>query len=112
MTPIPTEHAEQVAVVTWLTHRRAVFFAVPNGGRVRPSQARKLKSEGMTAGAPDLVLAPRNGPPIALEMKRSKGGRTSEAQEQMHDALTLRGWRVIVAKGALDAIEQLKGVDL
>mgnify|MGYP001562933909 CR=1 FL=1 len=52
----PTEHEEQAAFCRWLDAKGIGYFAVPNGARVRPAQAKKLKAEGMTAGAPDLVI--------------------------------------------------------
>ena len=105
----PTEHDEQVALCRWLDARGIGYFAVPNGARVRPAQAKKLKAEGMTAGAPDLVLTRRtlDGRPIAVEVKREVGGVMSRAQRAMQDRLTHDGWICIVARGGQDGIEQI-----
>ena len=112
----PTEHEEQAAFCRWLDAKGIGYFAVPNGARVRPAQAKKLKAEGMTAGAPDLVIyadaesvVPVYGrrPPVAVEMKRQTRGTVSPAQREMHAALRLSGWVVIVARGCKDAIRQI-----
>ncbi len=111
--PVPFEDDEQKALVQWLTIRGVMFFAVPNeSGRSNAwARASWRKSMGVRSGAPDLVIIDRAaGPhcrPVAVEMKRQRGSKTSDAQLQMHADMRARGWLVIVAKGANDAIEQL-----
>lgn len=108
------EHSEQVTLCQWLRLRRVLFFAVPNGARRNPRQAAWLKSEGLVAGAPDIVLvppAPNDGARhVAIELKRENGGVVSPAQKEMHAAMSVRGWIVLVAHGASHAIEQLEGL--
>jgi hypothetical protein len=108
-----SESQEQALVVAWLDFKGVTYFAVPNGARVRPAQARKLKAEGMRAGAPDLVLVDLgvDGRPVALEMKRAKrakGAYLSAYQTNMHDAMRKKGWCVLVGRGHADAIAQLR----
>lgn len=62
----------------------------------------RLKSEGVLAGMPDLVVARRRKGYGALyiEMKRQKQGSVSKAQKQIHEALTNEGYKVEVCYGA------------
>ena len=87
--------------------------AIPNGGRRGAVEARILKGEGVSAGAPDWVCfrAPRNyigsgtlyhG--LALEFKSPTGkGRLTETQRWWHHALEDEGWRVAVVTSAEEA---------
>src|SRR5688572_10882352 len=75
--PTNSEHTAQSRVVKWLRDRGHTVFAVPNAGRRGNGAA--WVDEGLTAGAPDLVIA--TPPPIGgytcagLEMKRFHGGK-------------------------------------
>lgn len=110
---VPTESAEQHVLVDALRWAGIGCFSVPNGavlgGRDKFALLQKLRNEGLLAGAPDLVLMDRapDGKPVAIEMKRRKGARSEMAQRVVHDAMRNRGWVVIVAKGAEDALGQL-----
>ncbi len=127
--PVPTEHAEQVHVVEWAAWRASRdrrlgnLFAIGNGG-LRPARlvqtaggvrrvsvvGRKLKSEGMKEGVPDLFLAwPSNGQPgLFVEMKRATGGRLSPAQKEWRERLTRAGYAWRCAKGADEAIREIE----
>lgn len=90
----------------WCRFRRIGIFSVPNGfiagGRSKHAGIQKLKNEGMLKGAPDLILmnrCPKSGRPIAIEMKRKRGGELSPEQEQVIAQMRLAGWIVIVAEG-------------
>jgi hypothetical protein len=88
-------------------------MAIPNAARRSPRTAAYLKAEGMRAGSPDLILvrlAPSTGLPVAIELKRTTGGRVSEPQAAMHEALRYAGWHVIVARGCDDALAQLAAI--
>ena len=108
LTSAPTEHQEQVIVCQWLDIRHRRYFAIPNAGKRKPWQAQWLKSEGMKAGVPDLVII--GNPMIALEMKRERGGKLSDEQIEWHSVLRNVGWTVIVARGATEAIRMLTGL--
>ena len=109
------EHAEQVALCRWwaMYARRigvaeSLLFAIPNGGR------RDKTTEGVRAGVPDMFLAvPRqNAPGLFLELKKQKGGRVSENQKTMHEALSQAGYPVCICRGwgeAKRAIEDYIG---
>ena len=110
---VPTEHAEQVVVVNWLTRRGVVFFAVPNGGKRGPVTGRLLKSEGVQAGVPDVIII--SPPPkhqgkvgVALEMKRVVGGRVTTEQAEWLIEFERAGWLTIVGRGCENAIKQLQ----
>jgi len=112
----PTEHTEQCIVVDWLRIRGVSFFSVPNGsvigGRDKWGLIKKLQKEGMTNGAPDLVIiqkAPaRPGKFVAVEMKRRSGSKVSDEQRVFLNTMQDAGWIVIIANGARDAILKLQ----
>lgn len=115
---MPSESSEQQALVDALRLLGVGCFAVPNGavlgGRNRFAQLAKLKREGLLSGAPDLVLMDRlpDGRPVVVEMKRRKGGVTSDAQRAVLLQLVEHDWAVVLARGASDALGQLKKLGL
>lgn len=106
------EHHAQAALVRWLAARGVMAIAIPNAARRSARQAAYLKAEGMTAGAPDLILSrfAMDGRFVAIEMKRAKGGRTTPAQDEMHARLRAERWAVLVCHGLDDAIRQVSHV--
>ena len=112
MPNIPTEHAEQAAVVRWLRARKINFFSVPNGAHVSPKYRALLKAEGLTPGVADLIILDPptcgGGHVVALELKRRSGGHLSPAQRDWRDRLEqYPHWRYCVALGAAEAIRIL-----
>ena len=91
--PEASEIQIQAAIVEWL--RRCVncrVAAIPNGMRTTITGARKAKREGMSAGAPDLVVAYcHEGEPRTLwiEVKAKRGTLTEEQQRWREDLLAL-----------------------
>lgn len=124
-----SEHDEQVHVIDWcelMSSRHPelkLLFAVPNGGNRNIVTAVKLKAEGVKAGVPDLFLpVPRDERPypeyngifrdclnvangLFIEMKKRKGSTTSKEQKWWHEKLREQGYKVVIAKGADEAIE-------
>lgn len=106
--PVPTEHAEHVTFVRWL---RAIekqaglwWCTVGHGGyRLSRNQANLMQARGVRPGVPDVLICHR-GRLIGIELKRVKGGSLSEEQKAAHEAITLAGGCVFVAKGAEAAI--------
>lgn len=102
------EDALQASVVEYL---RAVApdcltFAVPNGGRRNLREAGRLKSAGVLAGVPDLVVvAPRQV--IFMELKAGRG-RLSPAQEDVHERLRACGHSVAIVRSIDDARNTLR----
>jgi hypothetical protein len=107
---IPTEASEQVVLAKWLRRNKVLFFHPPNGGRRVASEARLFKAMGTSAGVPDIIIVdPVPGyVGTALELKRISGGTVSKHQKEWLRALKSRGWAALVARGARDAIKQLK----
>lgn len=103
---IPTEHAEQKAVIKWfdLQYRalRGRLFAIPNGGERNAIVAAKLKAEGVRQGVPDLMLpvARQGFHGLWVEMKRTKGSSTSDEQKSWIAFLAEQGYRAEICKGA------------
>ena len=107
---IPSEHAEQVALMQWAGlaegHRPllGLLHAIPNGGQRHPAIAAKLKREGVKRGVPDLCL------PVArcglhglyLELKAADG-RLSDEQKRWRDMLIAQGYGVAVVYGFEEA---------
>jgi hypothetical protein len=65
------------------------------------------KAMGLTAGLPDLVLYGNlDGSPFAgfFEVK-TKTGRVSEAQRDMHDRLQSQGFRIAIVRSVADALD-------
>ena len=123
MTPL-TEAQEQEGFTDWLAWRHFPFFHVPNetGGRDASLtiRAAKMKRAGVKRGVPDLfVFIPVKGAtgevdsyqPLAIEMKRAKGGKVSPEQEQWGAILQCAGipWRVCHGCGeAMDFVRELE----
>jgi hypothetical protein len=96
----PSEAYEQQTAHEALERAGIGHFAVPNEGadRANPITYANMKRRGFRKGAPDLVLlklAPCNGRPTMIEMKRKKGGRYSEEQRELHEEARAEGWNVI-----------------
>lgn len=112
MEKIKSEHQEQVRLVNILRnfYPEVLFFAVPNGGKRDPREAKRLKDEGVLSGVADLVFPEaRNGfNGLFLELKRIKGGKQSETQKAFELAVIKRGYEYKVAKGAKEALEVVK----
>jgi hypothetical protein len=130
LTPIiPTEAAEQSAVIDWWSRYapahgldERLLFSVPNAQKFM-SKARnihaayaQIKKEGHRDGIPDLFLAvPMSMPPplsavlfsgMFCEMKRI-GGKASAEQLEMATVLRSRGYNVVIAEGAQEAIRAI-----
>ena len=114
---VPTEHAEQVALVRWaaLQAKRypalATLFAIPNGGHRHKGTAVRMAAEGVRAGVPDLCLPFVAARPdgdvygalwIELKRQRKRGvptGRLSESQRWWRSALIDAGHAHAVCYG-------------
>lgn len=111
---IPTEHAEQCAVIEWAAMNQSripqlrLLHAIPNGGARHPAVALKLKAEGVKRGVPDLSLpvpmGDRHG--LYIEMKR-RGGRIEQEQKEWINDLMRLGYRVDVCWDADEAIKTI-----
>jgi hypothetical protein len=103
----PSEHEEQAALVSLCRAYEARYpalgmaYAIPNGGARHKATAARLMAEGVRAGVPDLCIpVPRRGyHGLYIELKRTRGGRLSEAQFAYAAALRGYGHRVEVCAG-------------
>ena len=114
---LPTESQEQKIVFAWAEYMQRSYYpelerlyAIPNGEWRNIVTARRLKSEGVKQGVPDLCLpVARNGyHGLYLELKRKKGGQTSKAQREWIEYLNAAGYLAIVCKGAEEAITAIQ----
>lgn len=87
------------------------LFAVPNGGRRDKITAAILKTEGVRAGVPDLMLALPCGQyhGLFIEMKPPKKGRVSESQRSWLERLRQAGYRAEVCHGWDEARQLIEG---
>lgn len=111
----PPEEEEQIALVQWLRLHKIAFAHTPNEGKHKVQYRAKQARLGVQPGVPDLLIFDR--PPYypervgaAIELKRRKGGRVSDAQVEWLDKLSDRGWAVAVCNGATEAIECLESL--
>lgn len=98
---VAKEHKEQYALVQNLRKKGICVFAIPNHQEQR-------KESGAVAGMPDLQVILKGGKVIWIELKRTKGGRLSDKQKEVHATLEHLEHIVIVGYGAKDALEKLE----
>ncbi|MEG1501942.1 MAG: VRR-NUC domain-containing protein [Synergistaceae bacterium] len=80
-------------------------MAIPNGGARNIVTAGKLKAEGVSRGVPDLFI-PEWG--FWIEMKKRKGGLVSADQKDWINYLNTKGYKAVVCKGCMEALEAVK----
>ena len=113
--PIPTEAQEQMAVFEWAEWNMtkypelALMFHIPNESNVPVQYRVKLKKMGLKSGVPDICLpVARSGyHALYIEMKRTKGSTTSDAQKWTIAKLNKAGNMAIICYGAEQAIENI-----
>jgi hypothetical protein len=108
---LPKEEDEQIAVINWARARESrypalrLLHASMNGILTDAAFGAKCKRLGRKAGVPDLFLPVlsygHHG--LWIELKRRKGGKISNDQEEWHKALRQEGFTVIVANGFEEA---------
>lgn len=100
-----TEHSHQVTFVNWFrqNYPDCIIFAIPNGDLRNMHVAKRLKTEGVLSGVPDLCcLLPNLA--VWIEMKKEKGGTVSKSQKEMHLKMEKLGHKVNICKGYEEAI--------
>ena len=113
--PVPEESVEQINLFRWVEFQMGkwpelrMMYAIPNGGKRYKATAVRLKAEGVKAGVPDIALPVPRGKyhGMYIEMKRLRGGRTSDAQEEWLKDLTAQGYHAVVCKGWVAASEEI-----
>lgn len=105
--PTPTESAEQIALFQWAAWSEGampeliLLYHIPNGGYRNKATAGRLRAEGVKAGVPDLCLpVSRHGfHGLYIELKRRRGGDTTDNQEEWIAALERQGYKAKVCHG-------------
>ena len=109
---IPSESVEQLKLVNLLRwqYPDVLFHSIPNGAKVHPATAARLKAEGMTAGVSDLFFAEPRGKyhGLYLEMKRKKGNSMSPKQHEWFAQASVRGYAVACGKGFEKALKLIE----
>jgi Holliday junction resolvase len=104
------EHIVQKAIADYLNIRGLCWWAVPNGGNRNVITAKKLKSEGVKSGVPDITLI-HDGMYFGIEVKKPKTdtpkGYLSANQKAMIKNIEGAGGEVGVAYSVRDVIELL-----
>lgn len=102
----------QAALVKWMNKDplacklvQGRFFSVPNAARRSYALASLLKSTGMKAGTPDLVLYSSGGRVAFLELKNGKDPKPSDEQLDFHLSLRLNGHTCHIVRFVEDAKE-------
>lgn len=107
-----SEHAHQVTFVNWFRDKYpdCLIFAIPNGEIRAISVAKRLKSEGVVSGIPDLCCLMSGGITLWIEMKKEKGSRISNEQKEIHSKMMQLGHRIEICKGYQEAINHLSNI--
>ena len=103
----PHESWEQQSLVAELERLEPGIMMEINpaaGMKLDKRMAAAIKTLGYQAGTLDIFLPEHR---VYIELKRQKGGALSPEQKARIPRLESAGYRVIVAKGAVDAINQL-----
>ena len=112
---VPTEFEEQVKLAEYLDRQGYCWCHVPNGGNRDAKTGAKMKKQGVKPGVPDVLIFDvpdtdncHRG--IAIELKRKKGGKVRESQDEWLGKLSCRHWLIKVARGADEAINWLEQI--
>lgn len=113
---IDREGLEQAALMAELCVRMPVvadlIYHVPNGGHRVKAVAAKLKSQGVKAGIPDLVLPMARGGYFGLyiEFKATppNAAPISAEQHERIRKLNAQGYLAVVCRGHFDTMEQIR----
>ena len=108
----PHESWEQQSLVAELERLEPGILMEINpaaGMKLDKKMAVRVKSLGYQAGTLDIFLPEHR---VYIELKRQKGGSLSPEQKARIPRLEAAGYRVIVARGAVDAIDQLRKLGL
>ena len=103
----PHESWEQQSLVAELERLEPGILMEINpaaGMKLDKRMAAAVKMLGYQAGTLDIFLPEHR---VYIELKRQKGGSLSPEQKARIPRLEAAGYRVIVARGAVDAINQL-----
>lgn len=96
------EHELQKSCLKYmrLQYHDVIIFSIPNGAKRSKTERAIAKSEGLTAGIPDLYIAcPSKGfHGLFIELKNGKHGRVSDKQMEMMARLESFGYKCVVVR--------------
>lgn len=100
--------AEQQPSGRWPELR--LLYHVPNEGQRSIATGGRMRAEGLKSGVPDLCLPSAHGKyhGLYIEMKRTKGSKTSQEQKEWLAALKAEGYKTAICKGADAAIKAIE----
>lgn len=104
---IATEQQEAETLAAYLRLKGYSFTHIPNetgGDPAARRRAVRMKRAGVSRGFPDYLIYAR-GHRIAIELKRSKGGRATKEQRDWLTTLSDYGYNCAVCHGAEEAIK-------
>ena len=107
----PTEEEEQIALFNWAQMQSVKFpelrmmFHIPNEGKRSYHTGSRMKAAGMRKGVSDIFLSCARGGKhgLYIEMKRVKGSRVSDEQQDWLRDAAFEGYAAHVAYGWQDA---------
>lgn len=113
---VPTESEEQRLVFQWAELEQGRWpelrwlYHIPNEGRRNTATGARMRAEGLKRGVPDICLPiPRDGfCGLYIELKRTKGGKTTSTQKEWLEELAKAGHYTALCKGADEAIAVLQ----
>lgn len=83
----------QENIITTLRLNKIMVFSVPNGTKLKITQAKKAHREGMLSGVSDLIILLPGAKTIFVEIKNPNGkGRQSPAQKEFEATVTKLGF--------------------
>ena len=111
----PYESEECIALVAWMEARCIVFCHIPNESKRPEAQAKHLKAMGLMPGFPDYLVftTPPREPDrhgVAIEMKRSIGGKLEPNQLAWLKTLASLNWVPLCCAGVDEAIADLQAL--
>lgn len=114
--PIPLECEEQYNVFEWATWNLTKYpelelmYHIVNESNVPVQYRVKLKRMGIKSGTPDICLpiAKKGYNSLYIEMKRTKGSKTSEEQIKRIEMLNKYGNMAVICYGADEAIKTIE----
>lgn len=103
------EDGIQQAIIAYLRIccPQVIACAIPNGGYRNPREAARLKTTGVLAGIPDILIVGKAGQAYFLEVKAAKG-KLSPAQKDIHAQLETLGAPIATVRSVDDVRAALR----
>lgn len=114
--PAPTEASEQKWLFQWAAENRGKYpelelmFHIPNEGKRPVHTGANMRRGGLRRGVPDICLPVPKGKyhGLYIELKRTRGSKTSDDQAMWIAALQAQGYVADVCKGWNEARELIE----